>query len=257
MNVTGHEARIIQARQGWTITRDNGATILSRRSPLGERFSVRAEDDETIRQAVRRHAVGFDPASHVRDLIREPRPDWPGHADIGALTADARAIQTMIRRLDHALTTDPTGDERRELRESACAQIADYWRSIARGKAPATTGRETRRAVLDHIADACAANGRPGDANAQGTNGSKANHPSRSSRPANRTASSRPTNTCSTCSGRTTTRPHDMPHPATTPAGNRCGAPGRSPSVPRCPPHGAHHRRWFAAARLFSFVPVG
>ena len=109
MNVTGHEARIIQARQGWTITRDNGATILSRRSPLGERFSVRAEDDETIRQAVRRHAVGFDPASHVRDLIREPRPDWPGHADIGALTADARAIQTMIRRLDHALTTDPTG----------------------------------------------------------------------------------------------------------------------------------------------------
>ena len=36
MNVTGHEARIIQARQGWTITRDNGATILSRRSPLGE-----------------------------------------------------------------------------------------------------------------------------------------------------------------------------------------------------------------------------
>lgn len=94
-------------------------------------------------------------------------------------------------------------------------------------------------------------------ANAQGTNGSKANHPSRSSRPANRTASSRPTNTCSTCSGRTTTRPHDMPHPATTPAGNRCGAPGRSPSAPRCPPHGAHHRRWFAAARLFSFVPVG
>ena len=154
MNVTGHEARIIQARQGWTITRDNGATILSRRSPLGERFSVRAEDDETIRQAVRRHAVGFDPASHVRDLIREPRPDWPGHADIGALTADARAIQTMIRRLDHALTTDPTGDERRELRESACAQFADYWRSIARGKAPATTGRETRRAVLDHMADA-------------------------------------------------------------------------------------------------------
>ena len=48
----------------------------------------------------------------------------------------------------------PTSDERRELRESACAQIADYWRSIARGKAPATTGRETRRAVLDNMADA-------------------------------------------------------------------------------------------------------
>lgn len=257
MNVTGHEARIIQARQGWTITRDNGATILSRRSPLGERFSVRAEDDETIRQAVRRHAVGFDPASHVRDLIREPRPDWPGHADIGALTADARAIQTMIRRLDHALTTDPTGDERRELRESACAQIADYWRSIARGKPPQRPDGKPDGPSSTTWRTRCAANGRPGDANAQGTNGSKANHPSRSSRPANRTASSRPTNTCSTCSGRTTTRPHDMPHPATTPAGNRCGAPGRSPSAPRCPPHGAHHRRWFAAARLFSFVPVG
>lgn len=77
-------------------------------SPAGEDLIIDVPSGRPIPETVHEHAEQFDPDEHVRALVRSPMKGQPG--TIAELLEDAKAIQTMLDRLDAALSAPPDDD---------------------------------------------------------------------------------------------------------------------------------------------------
>ena len=86
-------------QQGWTLhTGFAGGQWLETSSPAGEDLIIDVPSGRPIPETVHEHAEQFDPDEHVRALVRSPMKGQPG--TIAELLEDAKAIQTMLDRLD-------------------------------------------------------------------------------------------------------------------------------------------------------------
>ena len=89
-------------QQGWTLhTGFAGGQWLETSSPAGEDLIIDVPSGRPIPETVHEHAEQFDPDEHVRALVRSPMKGQPG--TIAELLEDAKAIQTMLDRLDEML----------------------------------------------------------------------------------------------------------------------------------------------------------
>lgn len=96
-------------QQGWTLhTGFAGGQWLETSSPAGEDLIIDVPSGRPIPETVHEHAEQFDPDEHVRALVRSPMKGQPG--TIAELLEDAKAIQTMLDRLDAALSAPPDDD---------------------------------------------------------------------------------------------------------------------------------------------------
>ena len=96
-------------QQGWTLhTGFAGGQWLETSSPAGEDLIIDVPSGRPIPETVHEHAEQFDPDEHVRALVRSPMKGQPG--TIAELLEDAKAIQTMLDRLDAALSDPPDDD---------------------------------------------------------------------------------------------------------------------------------------------------
>lgn len=96
-------------QQGWTLhTGFAGGQWLETSSPAGEDLIIDVPSGRSIPETVHEHAEQFDPDEHVRALVRSPMKGQPG--TIAELLEDAKAIQTMLDRLDAALSDPPDDD---------------------------------------------------------------------------------------------------------------------------------------------------
>lgn len=116
-------------QQGWTLhTGFAGGQWLETSSPAGEDLIIDVPSGRPIPETVHEHAEQFDPDEHVRALVRSPMKGQPG--TIAELLEDAKAIQTMLDRLDAALSAppddDPTGSNGRPKRSTKCSTT---WRT--------------------------------------------------------------------------------------------------------------------------------
>ena len=95
-------------QQGWTLhTGFAGGQWLETSSPAGEDLIIDVPSGRPIPETVHEHAEQFDPDEHVRALVRSPMKGQPG--TIAELLEDAKAIQTMLDRLDAALSAFAAG----------------------------------------------------------------------------------------------------------------------------------------------------
>lgn len=96
-------------QQGWTLhTGFAGGQWLETSSPAGEDLIIDVPSGRPIPETVHEHAEQFDLDEHVRALVRSPMKGQPG--TIAELLEDAKAIQTMLDRLDAALSAPPDDD---------------------------------------------------------------------------------------------------------------------------------------------------
>ncbi|WP_347010003.1 hypothetical protein, partial [Bifidobacterium longum] len=96
-------------QQGWTLhTGFAGGQWLETSSPAGEDLIIDVPSGRPIPETVHEHAEQFDPDEHVRALVRSLMKGQPG--TIAELLEDAKAIQTMLDRLDAALSDPPDDD---------------------------------------------------------------------------------------------------------------------------------------------------
>ena len=112
-------------QQGWTLhTGFAGGQWLETSSPAGEDLIIDVPAGRPIPETVHEHAEQFDPDEHVRALVRSPMKGQPG--TIAELLEDAKAIQTMLDRLDAASRTprDRGGRDRGLAGSARSARIA-------------------------------------------------------------------------------------------------------------------------------------